>query len=182
LGVSLVFFTTVAVAVTAHYFFPMITWPLAFLLGAIISPPDAAVRSSSNEDKEEKELQLYVVNSMLHFIEYEFFPLPEERIRKELRNKYEQVAGKLVKEISTHTRNEKEEEQFPVRTLTAMQKAQIEVGRFQRELLLKLHKDGRFSDTAIRQVERDMDIDELKLNQLLPKEDQEKVLRTFKGE
>jgi len=53
-----------------------------------------------------------------------------------------------------------------------MQKAQIEIGRFQRELLLKLHKDGQFSDTAIRQVERDMDIDELKLNQLLPKEDQ----------
>ena len=49
-----------------------------------------------------------------------------------------------------------------------MQKAQIEIARFQRELLLKLHKDGRFSDTAIKQVERDMDIEELKLNQSLP--------------
>jgi CPA1 family monovalent cation:H+ antiporter len=56
--------------------------------------------------------------------------------------------------------------------LTAMQKAEIEIGRFQRKLLLELHKNGRFSDTAIKQVERDMDIDELKLNQLLPKEDQ----------
>ena len=88
------------------------------------------------------------------------------------RDFYEPLAAKLVKEISTHTRNEKEQEQLPVRTLTTMQKAQIEIGRFQRELLLKLHKDGQFSDTAIRQVERDMDIDELKLNQLLPKEDQ----------
>jgi CPA1 family monovalent cation:H+ antiporter len=41
LGVSLVFITTLAVAITAHYFIPMFSWPLAFLLGAIISPPDA---------------------------------------------------------------------------------------------------------------------------------------------
>ncbi|PSL23326.1 Na+/H+ antiporter [Chitinophaga ginsengisoli] len=130
------------------------------------------VKPSINEDKEEKELQLYVVNSTLHFIDYEFYPLPEERIRIELIKKYELIAVKLVKEISTHTRNEKEEEQLPVRMLTAMQKAQIEISRFQRKLLLQLHKDGRFSDNAIKQVERDMDIDELKLNQLLPKEDQ----------
>jgi CPA1 family monovalent cation:H+ antiporter len=108
------------------------------------------------------------VNSTLHFIDYEFYPKPEERIRMELKKKYELSAAKLVKEISTHTRNEKQEEQLPVRTLTGTQKAQIEIGRFQRELLLKLHKGGQFSDTAIRQVERDMDIDELKLNQLLP--------------
>ena len=130
------------------------------------------VKPSGNEDKEEKELQLYIANSTLHFIEYEFYPKPAERIKLELKKKYEQIAGKLVKEISTHTQNEKQDEQLPVRTLTAMQNAQIAIGMFQRELLLKLHKDGRFSETAIRQVERDMDIDELKLNQLLPKEDQ----------
>jgi CPA1 family monovalent cation:H+ antiporter len=61
---------------------------------------------------------------------------------------------------------------LPVRTLTAAQKAQIEIGLFQRDLLLQVHKEGRFSDAAIREVERDLDIDELKLNQLLPKDDQ----------
>jgi len=35
LGISLVFFTTIAVAVTAHYLIPVFSWPLAFLLGAI---------------------------------------------------------------------------------------------------------------------------------------------------
>ncbi|HLG38325.1 MAG TPA: cation:proton antiporter, partial [Chitinophagaceae bacterium] len=34
LGVSLVFFTTLTVAITAHYFIPAFSWPLAFLLGA----------------------------------------------------------------------------------------------------------------------------------------------------
>jgi Na+/H+ antiporter len=41
LAISLVFFTTVSVAVAAHYLIPGFTWPLAFVLGAIVSPPDA---------------------------------------------------------------------------------------------------------------------------------------------
>ena len=45
LAISLVFFTTVAVAVTAHYTIPGFTWPLAFVLGAVVSPPDAVAAS-----------------------------------------------------------------------------------------------------------------------------------------
>ncbi|MBL7711802.1 MAG: cation:proton antiporter, partial [Chitinophagaceae bacterium] len=40
-AVGLVLFTTVAVAVAAHALVPDLSWPLAFLLGAIVSPPDA---------------------------------------------------------------------------------------------------------------------------------------------
>ncbi|WP_264537340.1 Na+/H+ antiporter [Flavobacterium sp. N1736] len=40
-AVGLVLFTTVSVAVAAHYLIADISWPLAFLLGAIVSPPDA---------------------------------------------------------------------------------------------------------------------------------------------
>ena len=129
------------------------------------------VKPSVNEDKEEKELQLYLDKSTLHFIDYEFDPKPNPDIVKELKIKYEQSTAKLVKEIGTHTRNERKKVQLPVRSLTPLQEAQIEISRFQRDLLLKLHKDGNFSDTAIRNVERDMDIDELKFNQLLPKEE-----------
>ena len=45
LAVSLVFFTTLSVAVAAHYLIPGFTWPIAFLLGAIVSPPDAVAAS-----------------------------------------------------------------------------------------------------------------------------------------
>jgi CPA1 family monovalent cation:H+ antiporter len=41
LAVWAVILTTVGVAVIAHYLLPGFTWPLAFLLGAIVSPPDA---------------------------------------------------------------------------------------------------------------------------------------------
>jgi len=127
------------------------------------------VKPADNADKEEKELQLYLVNNTLHFISDESHGRIEGRSRKELKKEYEEMADKLTREIGRHTKNEKEDRDLPVRTLTHMQEAQIEIGLFQRELLLKLHKEGKFSDTAIREVERDMDIDELKFNQLLPK-------------
>jgi monovalent cation/hydrogen antiporter len=137
--------------------------PLIRLLGVKPAPVD---------DKEEKELQLYVVNSTLHFIEHGLYPKPDERTMKELFRKYEQLAEKLTGEISIHERNERNDKQAMVRKVTAMEKAQLEIARFQRDLLLQVHKDGRFNDVAIKQVERDLDIDELKFNQLLPKADQ----------
>lgn len=88
---------------------------------------------------------------------------------RELSAHYKSAAVKLSREIKTQARNEKEEAQEQVCTLTALQAAQLEVIRFQRGLLLSLHKEGKFSDTAIRQVAREMDIGELSFRQLLPK-------------
>jgi Na+/H+ antiporter len=41
LSVALVFITTLAIATVAHYLIPEMTWPLAFVLGAILSATDA---------------------------------------------------------------------------------------------------------------------------------------------
>ncbi|HEX8038006.1 MAG TPA: Na+/H+ antiporter [Chryseosolibacter sp.] len=46
LAITLVFLTTTAVAVACYYMIPGFTWPLAFVLGAIISPPDAVAATS----------------------------------------------------------------------------------------------------------------------------------------
>jgi NhaP-type Na+/H+ or K+/H+ antiporter len=45
-AVGLVLFTTVLVAVAAHLLIPDLSWPLAFLIGAIVSPPDAVAATS----------------------------------------------------------------------------------------------------------------------------------------
>ena len=47
LAIGLVFFTTAGVAICAHYLIPGFTWPLAFTLGAIVSPPDAVAATSA---------------------------------------------------------------------------------------------------------------------------------------
>ena len=46
LSVGLVIFTTVTVAVVAHTAIPGLPWPVAFALGAIVSPPDAVAATS----------------------------------------------------------------------------------------------------------------------------------------
>lgn len=45
-GVGLVFFTTTAVAILSHWLIPSFSWPESFLLGAIVSPPDAVAAVS----------------------------------------------------------------------------------------------------------------------------------------
>lgn len=46
LAVTLVFLTTFWIAVVAHYMIPNITWPLAFVIGAILSATDAVAAVS----------------------------------------------------------------------------------------------------------------------------------------
>ena len=46
LAIGLVFMTTTVVAALAHFFIPGFSWALGFVLGAIISPPDAVAATS----------------------------------------------------------------------------------------------------------------------------------------
>lgn len=45
-AIGLVLFTTLAVAIVAHELIEDMSWPLAFLIGAIVSPPDAVAATS----------------------------------------------------------------------------------------------------------------------------------------
>lgn len=45
-AIGLVIFTTAAVAVAIHYIIPGVDWATAFLIGAIVSPPDAVAATS----------------------------------------------------------------------------------------------------------------------------------------
>jgi len=49
LAINLVFFTTLGVAAAAHYVIPGFSWQLGFLLGAIVSPPDAVAATSATK-------------------------------------------------------------------------------------------------------------------------------------
>jgi CPA1 family monovalent cation:H+ antiporter len=46
LAIGCVVFTTVVVAAVAHAIFPVLTWPAAFVLGAIVAPTDAVAASA----------------------------------------------------------------------------------------------------------------------------------------
>ncbi|GAB3513922.1 cation:proton antiporter [Emticicia fontis] len=46
LAIPLVFLTTTAIAVAAHYLIPGMSWSISFALGAILSPPDAVAATN----------------------------------------------------------------------------------------------------------------------------------------
>lgn len=129
------------------------------------------VKPKDGEYNEEKELKLYLITSTLHFIEHEFPIYIENKISDELKKKYTTLANTLTKEIKATKRRMANDEDIIVSPVSPMLNAQIEVSKFQRELLIKLHKDGTFSDTAIKHAELERDIDDLKLDMSLPKEE-----------
>ncbi len=129
------------------------------------------IKPEDNTDEEQRELQLYIANSTLHYIEHEFPIHGDNKLQQQLKNKYEQQVRKLTKEIQLHNRAKYFNYEVKLPEPDNLLVAKVEINKFQRELLIKLHKDGDFSDTAIKLIEREIDIDELKLNEQLPKEE-----------
>lgn len=68
LAVTLVFLTTFWIAVVAHYMIPNITWPLAFVIGAILSATDAvaAVSITKGLDISKKTITILEGESLIN--------------------------------------------------------------------------------------------------------------------
>lgn len=128
------------------------------------------IKPEDNTDEEQKELQLYLANSTVHFIEKDFPVQGDNKLQLHLKDEYEELIGKLTKEIKIHKKAKNNNAKLNPPGPDNLLYARLEINKFQRELLIKLHKDGDFSDAALRHIERELDIDELKLNQELPKE------------
>lgn len=129
------------------------------------------IKPQDNTATEEKELQLYLATSTLNFIEQDLQVQLDNKLQEQLKKKYEVLIQDLTKEIRRHKKAKRNDEEIKEPPPNALINAQLEINKFKRELLLKMHKEGEFSDTAIRQVEREMDIDELKLDLKVPKEE-----------
>src|SRR5690606_16617175 len=96
-------------------------------------------------DKEERELQMFVLQNILHFIEHEF-PIPlEERVRQQIKAAHEDALDQLQRKLRTvqdqQSANLNEEPWLAVPVAPILM-AQLEISKFRRELLIKLHKDS----------------------------------------
>ena len=129
------------------------------------------IKPQDNTAAEEKELQLYFATSTLQFIEQELPVQLNDKLRGQLKNKYEMLIQDLTKELRRQKKAIHNEEEVTATPPDALLNAKLEISKFQRGLLLRLHKEGEFSDAAIKQVEREIDVDELKLNMQVPKEE-----------
>lgn len=134
------------------------------------------IKPDDNTNVEEFELQLYLAHSTVHFIEHEF-PVPiSQQFQQQLKKKYELLIQDYTKELRRHKKAKRNDVVVQTNSPDPLLNLQLEINKFQRELLLILHKEGEFSDAVIRKLESDMDVDDLKLDQLLPNE--EKIVST----
>ena len=129
------------------------------------------IKPQDNEGVQANELHLHLASSTLHFIETELELPRNVKFQQQLKNKYEAEIQQLTKVIKRHKKANRINEAIEEAPPDELYLAQVAISKFQRELLLKVHKEGEFSDTVIRQVEREMDIDELKLNLQVPPEE-----------
>jgi len=129
------------------------------------------IKPQGNTDNEQKELQLYLATHTLHYIEQNLQEPLNHQMQELLKSKYVLLIEQLTKEIRLQKKAIFSDEETQVAARDEMLNAQLELKKFQRGVLLKLHKEGEFSDAAIKEVEKEMDINELKLNLQVPKED-----------
>ncbi len=113
---------------------------------------------------EDKELQLLMANNTLEFLEKDFPVTLELRVRDQVKKRYEMLVAGLNKDIGLLGKNRPVSKDPMATSHRQLLAAQLEITKFQRDLLIQIHKDGSFSDEAIKQVERELDIEELRLN------------------
>jgi monovalent cation/hydrogen antiporter len=127
------------------------------------------IKPEDNTIEEEKELQLYLATNTLNFIEQDFPMELDNKLQEQLKKRYELKVNDLTKEIRRQKKAKRNDEEIEPSPPTDLTNAQLEISKFKRELLIRIHKEGEFSDEAIKKVEREMDIDELKLELKVPK-------------
>jgi hypothetical protein len=118
----------------------------------------------------EAGLQLYLAASTLHFIETDLQGQLNNNSELRLKKKYEHLIINQTRELRRHKKAKHNDEVKEVTPPDALVNAKLEISKFQRALLLKIYKEGEFSDTVIRQVESEPDTDELKIYPQVPKE------------
>ena len=129
------------------------------------------MKPQDNTIEEERELQLYLATNTLNFIEQDFPIELDNNLQEQLKKRYEGKINDLTKEIRRQKKAKRNDEEINPSPPNDFTNAQLEISKFKRELLIKIHKEGEFSDEAIKKVEREMDIDELKLELKVPKEE-----------
>jgi hypothetical protein len=91
------------------------------------------------------------------------------QLQQQVKSKYEMQVKKCTAEIIRHAKAKRLHKTPPVVAEDVQLSVQLAISQFQRSILVKLHQESLFSDEVIRQAEREMDIDELKLNLQLSK-------------
>jgi CPA1 family monovalent cation:H+ antiporter len=117
--------------------------------------------------KEEHELNLELAENSLQFITNELAgninAETKERLRRQCEFDYKMLSNKKG------NYQQQKENETQLNSITQLIQAQMELIKFKRELLIKFRNEDSFSQEALAAAERELDIEELRLNLLMQK-------------
>jgi CPA1 family monovalent cation:H+ antiporter len=118
------------------------------------------IKQQDNSDYEERELRLSIANSVLNYIDQELSDKISELTRNQIRKQYIELIEALSKTRNAAHADSKDiaGELSPMHELL---KAQLEINKFERKLLIGYHKAGTFNHSTIRRLEQKLDLEEL---------------------
>lgn len=138
---------------------------LPLLIRMLKLKPETAIQK-----QEEKDLQLTLMENVLKYLNNDFSGDIDENVMAQLKKRYENNFS-LIKKTKSGNRAEKQESISHSNFVSQMLTAQLEVVKHQRELLFKFQKEGTFTEETISKAERELDIEELRLNSMINKTD-----------
>ncbi|HEY2726432.1 MAG TPA: cation:proton antiporter, partial [Parafilimonas sp.] len=117
--------------------------------------------------KEENELNLVLAESSLHFINNNFKDDVDESILERIKKQYEFNYNMLANKTGDYRQRKESDSQL--NSMNQFLKAQMEIVKFQRDLLIKFQNEDRFSEEVLSKAERELDIEELRLSSMMQK-------------
>jgi CPA1 family monovalent cation:H+ antiporter len=118
------------------------------------------------QKQEEDDLQLTLSEATLNFVDNHFPFELDEKVTEQIKKRYE-TTFKLLSRKKDNDRHQQKKYETQLTTLNQQLAAQLEIIKFQRELLLRYHTEGTFNDETITKAERELDIEELRLNNMI---------------
>jgi CPA1 family monovalent cation:H+ antiporter len=118
------------------------------------------------QKQEEDDLQLTLTENTIQFIDHGFPLELDDKVLDQLKKQYG-FSYSLLSKKNTGSGTEQRQYISQLNYINDLMSAQLEIIRFQRELLLKFHTEGTFNDETITKAERELDIEELRLNTML---------------
>ncbi|MEP6465002.1 MAG: cation:proton antiporter, partial [Parafilimonas sp.] len=119
------------------------------------------------QQKEEDELNLTLTQSSLQFIDNDFPMHIDKKAADRIRKRYEFNYNLLHNRQNVHSQKNQIESEFNL--VHQFLLAQLEIIKFQRELIMSFQTKGSFSEEALSKAERELDIEELRINSSIEK-------------
>jgi len=120
------------------------------------------------QKQEEKDMRLTIAEHILRFINHDFPLELDETVMERIRKPYEANYELLSKEVLGKRRRKREQAEHKT-FISQSLSAQLAIIKYERDLLIGFHKEGTYNDETITKAERELDLEELRLQALVAK-------------